>query len=536
MTPLASRVVRLADQERMFRHSRGVLAAVSGGPDSVALLLVLLELRERFGLTVQACHFDHQLRPESRADLEFVRDLCARLNVPCFTGEGDVRSVARQQRRSIEDTARMMRYQFLGFVAAEKQADCVAASALRGRRRWRCARPPAWSPASMPPTRSTPGDAEPGSRDAAARAPGRESLGRRGAPRVGRERTRGVRGQSSAQQRRQPGHARPGRRHLRPAALRPLQAEALTLVIEREAAFSKLEPEVNRTRLENARRVSRQWKRRGAFGQAVLQVSCGRVRIGPPLEPEPFDAKVLNVPGATLAGQWRVEVSTSELAAQRGASLTTVDANRVRGVLRVRPLVSGDRMTYHGIDRKVADVFANGKVPVWERLGALAITDSHAVHAVLTAGGTFEADPSEDADPTTCASVASRAVRSGAADAYGRDFDQHPVVVAGVAPFRERLGRLRFAVVERREPGREFKAALVQHLRGAFDGHPRLGHAHRLLDGERDAAIAADVADFLDVARGEDARLLPVPFEPDGDGGGRAGGGKGRELGDAHLA
>ena len=75
MTPLASRVVRLADQERMFRHSRGVLAAVSGGPDSVALLLVLLELRERFGLTVQACHFDHQLRPESRADLEFVRDL-----------------------------------------------------------------------------------------------------------------------------------------------------------------------------------------------------------------------------------------------------------------------------------------------------------------------------------------------------------------------------------------------------------------------------------------------------------------------------
>ena len=67
MTPLATRVSRFADEERMFRRTKRVLAAVSGGPDSVALLLVLLELRERFGLTVQACHFDHQLRPDSRA-------------------------------------------------------------------------------------------------------------------------------------------------------------------------------------------------------------------------------------------------------------------------------------------------------------------------------------------------------------------------------------------------------------------------------------------------------------------------------------
>jgi len=443
MTPLASRVVRLADQERMFRHSRGVLAAVSGGPDSVALLLVLLELRERFGLTVQACHFDHQLRPESRADLEFVRDLCARLNVPCFTGEGDVRSVARQQRRSIEDTARMMRYQFLGFVAAEKQADCVATghtaddqaetvlmrvlrgTGVRGIR-------------GMLPVSDLPGSAlrlvrpllgalraetvamceaagvEPridasNSEHSATRNRVRATLlpalraenpsvdaALRGLAASARDVfadiERAAKGAS-------PAARGPVGAVYATAALRPLQAEALTLVIEREAAFSKLEPEVNRTRLENARHVLAGGSGQVTFGQAVLQVSCGHARIGPPLEPEPFDVRVLNVPGATLAGQWRVEVSTSELAAQPGASLTTVDANRVRGVLRVRPLVSGDRMTYHGIDRKVADVFANGKVPVWERLGALAITDSHAVHAVLTAGGTFEADPSEDADP-----------------------------------------------------------------------------------------------------------------------------------------
>ncbi|MGH2608902.1 MAG: tRNA lysidine(34) synthetase TilS, partial [Tepidiformaceae bacterium] len=110
----------------MFRGSRKVLAAVSGGPDSVALLLLLLDLRERFGFEVVAVHFDHQLRPNSRRDLEWVRDLCGGLGVPFFSGEGDVALAAAEQGAGIEDAARRMRYGFLAFVAGKEAADTIA--------------------------------------------------------------------------------------------------------------------------------------------------------------------------------------------------------------------------------------------------------------------------------------------------------------------------------------------------------------------------------------------------------------------------
>src|SRR5687768_1029447 len=86
----ARTVARFAEDERLFRRTGKVLVAVSGGADSTACLLLMLRLRERFGFEVAASHFDHQLRPGSSADLEAVRDLCARLEVSCFTGEGDV--------------------------------------------------------------------------------------------------------------------------------------------------------------------------------------------------------------------------------------------------------------------------------------------------------------------------------------------------------------------------------------------------------------------------------------------------------------
>ncbi|MCC6388826.1 MAG: tRNA lysidine(34) synthetase TilS [Dehalococcoidia bacterium] len=443
MTPLAARVSRFADQERMFRRTKRVLAAVSGGPDSVALLLVLLEIRERFGLTVQACHFDHQLRPGSRDDLEFVRELCTTLDVPCFSGEGDVRGVARQQRRSIEDAARMMRYQFLAFVAGEKQADCVATghtagdqaetvlmrilrgTGVRGIR-------------GMLPVSDLPGSAMRLVRPllVASREETLAMCGAAGiAPRMDptnaehsatRNRVRGailpalrsenpsvdaaLRGLAAsareifADVERAANGASPAERGAMGAVyatstLRALPAEALTLVIEREAAFSKLDPDVNRTRIENALRVLATGHGEVAFGQALLEASCGWTRIGPVVEREPFEAKVLNVPGATLAGPWRVEVSTSELEARPGASLAAIDANRVRGVLRVRPLAAGDRIAYHGIERKVADVFAQAKVPRWERAGALAITDGSGVQAVVLPRRTFEAAHSPEPDP-----------------------------------------------------------------------------------------------------------------------------------------
>ena len=60
-----------------------VLAAVSGGADSAALLLVLAELSRKEGFRLSCAHVDHGIRPDSGQDAAFVEGLCRKMNVPC---------------------------------------------------------------------------------------------------------------------------------------------------------------------------------------------------------------------------------------------------------------------------------------------------------------------------------------------------------------------------------------------------------------------------------------------------------------------
>src|SRR5947208_6254692 len=79
---LAGRVAATARARGLLRPGDRVLAAVSGGPDSVALLSVLAALAPSWDLTLQAVHVNHGLRgAESDEDASFVAGFCDRLGV-----------------------------------------------------------------------------------------------------------------------------------------------------------------------------------------------------------------------------------------------------------------------------------------------------------------------------------------------------------------------------------------------------------------------------------------------------------------------
>ena len=102
--------------------------AVSGGPDSVALVHVLGELAAAGEITVAAiAHFNHQLRGADADDDEaFCRQLAQARGLAFDAGRADVRALAAAEGRSIEDAARVARYAFLEGAVDRAQADAVA--------------------------------------------------------------------------------------------------------------------------------------------------------------------------------------------------------------------------------------------------------------------------------------------------------------------------------------------------------------------------------------------------------------------------
>jgi tRNA(Ile)-lysidine synthase len=101
--------------------------AVSGGPDSTALLHLLHRQARRWPFSLGVAHFDHGLRgAASRADAVFVAELAQTLDLPCHLGRGDVRGYQQEHRVSVQVAARELRHRFLRDIQAEHGYDQIA--------------------------------------------------------------------------------------------------------------------------------------------------------------------------------------------------------------------------------------------------------------------------------------------------------------------------------------------------------------------------------------------------------------------------
>jgi len=120
-------VRRTIRQYELADSATRVVAALSGGSDSVALVHVLQALHESGDLAfVGVCHFNHKLRPASGDHESFCRRLAQTLDRPVVVDDEDVADRARRERRSIEATARTARHDFFERARIHFSADVVA--------------------------------------------------------------------------------------------------------------------------------------------------------------------------------------------------------------------------------------------------------------------------------------------------------------------------------------------------------------------------------------------------------------------------
>ncbi len=134
---MLNRLSAFVNEYEMIAPGDKVICAVSGGADSMALLWAMYLLRQKLDFSLEAAHYNHHLRgPDSDRDETFVRDFCARYEIPLHLGQGQV----QKGDKGLEAAARAARYGFFrslpGKIAtahtANDNAETVLLNMVRG--------------------------------------------------------------------------------------------------------------------------------------------------------------------------------------------------------------------------------------------------------------------------------------------------------------------------------------------------------------------------------------------------------------------
>ncbi|MDO4540099.1 MAG: tRNA lysidine(34) synthetase TilS [Syntrophomonadaceae bacterium] len=131
---MIARLKAFINANNMIQNGAAVIAGVSGGPDSMALLDVLCGLRGELGFSVIAAHLNHGLRPEADAEQELVRRRCEDYGVMLHCRRVEVRELAQRNGWSLEDAGRQARYGFFRELKAETGAAAIATAHHSGDR------------------------------------------------------------------------------------------------------------------------------------------------------------------------------------------------------------------------------------------------------------------------------------------------------------------------------------------------------------------------------------------------------------------
>ncbi len=124
---LLERVRSTIERYHLLSSGDAIVVGVSGGPDSLCLLHLLLRLRDEYTLRLHVAHLNHCLRgAEADADAAFVAHLAEEWRLPASIESQDVGALARDRKLAIEEAARQARYGFLAQVAQQVGASKIA--------------------------------------------------------------------------------------------------------------------------------------------------------------------------------------------------------------------------------------------------------------------------------------------------------------------------------------------------------------------------------------------------------------------------
>lgn len=131
---MLEKVRKYIELHHMINVGERIVMGISGGADSVALFLILNELKGEYDLELFVVHINHGIRKEANGDADYVAALCKQYQVPFYLYEADVKSLAREQGKSEEEMGREYRYQCFYEIMEKEHADKLAVAHHMGDR------------------------------------------------------------------------------------------------------------------------------------------------------------------------------------------------------------------------------------------------------------------------------------------------------------------------------------------------------------------------------------------------------------------
>lgn len=123
---LKEKVLNTIKKYDLIKNGDNIVVGVSGGPDSMALLNVLLNIREKINFEITVAHVNHMIRIEADEETKYVQNFCKEKNIECFIKKEKVEEIAKKDKVGTEEAGRKLRYSFFDEVAKKVNANKVA--------------------------------------------------------------------------------------------------------------------------------------------------------------------------------------------------------------------------------------------------------------------------------------------------------------------------------------------------------------------------------------------------------------------------
>ncbi len=121
------KVLSYIKDNNLIKPNDKILIALSGGPDSICLLNVLFELREKLNISIAAAHLNHLLRGEDAfEDEKYVINICNHMGIECFVKRVDINAYSKESKLSSEMAGRSARYDFFDEILKKEGFNKIA--------------------------------------------------------------------------------------------------------------------------------------------------------------------------------------------------------------------------------------------------------------------------------------------------------------------------------------------------------------------------------------------------------------------------